>query len=192
MRFHACSCHPPARALLLLFLKKQELRDSAKESEAASAARVESASASAAAAAEEAAAARRKCQAVQEELEATRSVVDAADGRVVALSEELDTLRRVRDGLEGKRVALQLELGAMRLSRLVAGTGGRVGSRKAQATLFGRWRMACAEARQDKLKEKTDALLGQTEGYEVTLIAVPSAVRGVVRTEDLFRGGGEG
>lgn len=147
---------------------EKDLRDSANNNEAASAAYLESASASAAAAIEEASALRQELDTVKEELEATRGVVDAADGRVVNLTEELEAQKRARSDAEAKRIAVQLEMAADKLRRMLGRGGGRVtSSTRGVGKAFARWRTVCTEAREEKLKEEMKALQGKAENYEV-------------------------
>lgn len=108
----------------------------------------------------------------QEELGATRSVVDAADGRVMALTEEIESLRRARDRLEGRRMELQLELAAEKLAGTVLG-GDRRGvtawraARGGKEASFVQWKMACIDARQKKLGLEAELLAHKAENYEV-------------------------
>lgn len=158
----------------LLSPRTQELRNKSQEAQAASEARLEQCTSEAA---ENIAAVQRERDMAREELDATRSVVDAADGRVVALSEDVESMRGARDKLECKRVELQLELAAEKLARTVlgrttvggSGRRGRGGkaARGRMEMCFLKWAMACVEARRSQLQVEADSEKSKAESYEV-------------------------
>lgn len=105
-------------------------------------------------------------------------MVNAADGRVMSLSEDVEKMRLLRNRLDGKRVELQMELAGKKLKEAFGVVGeaglrlgaGRVGAGKNAGLmrgLFVRWRLACLEERQRRVRAESEANRGKAENYEV-------------------------
>lgn len=152
--------------LPILISISQELRDSNAASEA-NAKRFEAAAIEAE---QQASALRKERDAVTEEVGTMRSIVEAADGRLVVLSEEIEKLRQARNKLEGRRVELQMALAAEKLKRAfgVAGADGATGVKADICEgVFKRWRLACLEGRQSRMKREAEENRGRAESFEV-------------------------
>lgn len=147
--------------------RPQELRETARVAGGSA----EQFEAAAAAAEEQATALRAERDEAREELSATRSVVEAADGRVVSLSEELEKLRQFRNKLDRRRVELQMELGGNKLKAAFGGgvgVGGGGGGGGALGGVFREWRVAFMESRHKKLISECETNRGKADSYEAS------------------------
>ncbi|CAN0402809.1 unnamed protein product, partial [Ascophyllum nodosum] len=136
-----------------------ELRDSALASES----NAESAEAAAIEA-------ERQASALREERDAAREGVGAMRGVVRSLSEELEQVRQARNRLDGRRAELQMALGAEKLRRAFGVAGGSGATAAAAADVFEgvlkRWRLACLEGRQGRLKRESKENRGKAESFQ--------------------------
>ena len=140
----------------------QELRETARVAGESA----ESFEAAAAAAEAKATTLREERDEAREELSATRSVVEAADNRVVSLSEELEKLRQFRNGLDRRRVELQMELGGIKLKEAFGGgVGGLEGG---LGSVFREWRVTCMETKHKKLLNECETNRGKADSYEAS------------------------
>ena len=94
-------------------------------------------------------------------------------GVVRSLSEELEQVRQARNRLDGRRAELQMALGAERLRRAFGVPGGSGATAVAAADVvegvFKRWRLACLEERQGRLKRESEENRGKAESFQVRL-----------------------
>lgn len=116
---------------------------------------------------------RRERDAVKEELEAVRSVITAADEKVLGLTEELASLQRDKERLEAAGVALRLQLAAGKMTALAAGTGkvgtsGNYGARRA----LDRWKRVNADGTRERLAEEVRSQQDKASSYEVRRLGV--------------------
>ena len=94
-------------------------------------------------------------------------------GVVLSLSEELKQVWQARNRLDGRRAELQIALGAEKLRRAFGVAGGSGATAAAAADVFEgvfkRWRLACLEGRQERLKRESEENRGQAESFQVRL-----------------------
>lgn len=102
-----------------------------------------------------------------EEVGTMRSIVAAADGRLMVLSEEIEKLRQARNKLEGRRVELQMALGAEKLKRAFGVSGETGVNADICEGVFKRWRLVCLEGRQGRIKREAEENRGRAESFEV-------------------------
>lgn len=96
-----------------------------------------------------------------------RSIVEAADGRLVVLSEEIEKLQQARNKLEGRRVELQMALGTEKLKRAFGVAGATGANADTCEEVFKTWRLVCLEGRQGRIKREAEENRGRAESFEV-------------------------
>ena len=94
-------------------------------------------------------------------------------GVVLSLSQELKQVRQARNRLDGRRAELQMALGAEKLRRAFGVAGGSGANAAAAADVFEgffkRWRLACLEGKQGRLKRESEENRGKAESYQARL-----------------------